>query len=322
MYRVLLINMISLALLFSSCKDDEEQVIIDTPIEEVMVETIESVDETISGWELVELTTEEKIVRLSALYAGQEVEVITDSIPGVITRFKRQMIDLNQVLGVPDRRYFFDNPELLPVLTPYKINYVDGTSADAEGIYVTTKRISSHPAQEGNNVLADIDREQVTQLEMKMWDVYDESMNMFGYLVDRPIRSIVYKGKIDILKQDTYEISNREPLVKTEMGEVKLMRSDDKEVTLDLPYNSDYYIVVYGMSEEGKVIRDVSRTGETKKVKKGVHHKGRNQVSIVFTHPIDKVMIRVYKRAGASSLAFSFEHRIAPDTEERLMTDN
>ncbi|WP_235280512.1 hypothetical protein [Myroides profundi] len=320
MYRVLLINMISLVLLFSSCKDDEEQVVIDTSIEEVMVETIENVDETNFGWELVELTTEEKIVRLSALYAGQEVEVITDSILGVITRFKKQMIDLNQVLGVPDRRYFFDNPELLPVLIPYKINYVDGTSGEAAGIYVTTKRVSGEERQR-DNVLTDVDKERITQLELKVWEVYDGSVNVFGYLVERPVHSIVYNGTIDMLKHNTYEISNKEPLIKTEIGEVKLLKADENEVTLDLPYNSDYYVVVYGISEENKIIRDVSRTGETKKVKKGSHHKGRDQVYITFAHPIEKLMIRVYKRDEVTSLPFSFEHRIAPDAEERLMTD-
>ncbi|SHM00390.1 MULTISPECIES: hypothetical protein [Myroides] len=321
MYRVLLINMISLVLLFSSCKDDEEQVVIDTSIEEVMMESIEAMDETNFGWELIELTTEEKKARLSALYAGQEVEVITDSILGVITRFKKQMIDLNQVLGVPDRRYFFDNPELLPVLIPHKINYVDGTSGEAAGIYVTTKRISSEERQR-DNVLTDLDKERITQLELKVWEVYDESVNVFGYLVERPIRSIVYNGTIDMLKHNTYEISGKEPLIKTEIGEVKLLKADENEVTLDLPYNSDYYVVVYGISEENKIIRDISRTGETKNIKKGIPHKGRDQVYIAFAHPIEKLMIRVYKRAEVTSLPFSFEHRIAPDEEERLMTDN
>lgn len=306
-YNILLVNIVLVIVLCISCKGEEETIITETSDIEVKGSPVTYIASD-PGWDLIESTNNEKVKGLSKLYGELSVDVYADSIPGIITMFNDVDHSLNQVLGIPDRKYYSDNPELVPVVIPARINYVDGSSIDATGHYVTPELIYD---REGYvDVYDDVLMSKFSLLERKMLEVESGSKQTFGFLVNKSVRSIVYKGTVSVLKSNTYEISSKEPLVKTEISDVKLIERGEKSLTLDLPINGDYYLLVYGLSETNKVINEITRSGSSMVSKEGANKVGREQVSIGYTYPIDKIMIKVYKRAGGVPLSFSFEHEI------------
>lgn len=306
MYKALLVNLLLVLVLCVSCKDDEVRTDDNWTNGLEQSDEVLVVDEDDVGWKLLELNPMEKEQALSVFYAGIETEIQSDSLYGMVTKFKKRRMELHQALGIPDARYFFDNPEWLPIIEPSKINYVDGTSEDAVGYYITPNLVKI----KGGKWKSDLeeDRDKILKIEQKVGELQEDDMNVFGLLVHKPVRSIIYNGTVAVPSSYTYLISSKEPLLVTNIGEVKLLEREDTEITLELPYNSGYYVLVYGVSEDNKVIREVSRTGDTRLVHNGVHQEGRDKVFIAYSYPVEKIMIKVYKRKKASSLSFTFEH--------------
>ncbi|MCC9042603.1 hypothetical protein LNQ81_07865 [Myroides sp. M-43] len=306
MCKNVLVTLLLVLVLCVSCKDDEVR------IDDNWTNGLEQSDEVLVvnegdiDWKLIDLKPKEKEQALSLFYAGIETEVQSDSLFGMVAKFQKRRMELHQALGIPDARYFFDNPEWLPVIVPSKINYVDGTYEDAVGYYITPNLVKIKGGKWKSNL--EEDRDKIIRLEQKIGEIQGDDMNVFGFLVHKPVRSIVYNGTVAVPSSHTYLISSKEPLLVTNIGEVKLLKREDTEIMLELPYDSEHYVLVYGVSEDNKVIREISRKGDTRLVHNGVHQEGRDKVYIAYSYPVEKIMIKVYKRKKTSSLSFTFEH--------------
>lgn len=223
MYKVLLANLLLVLVLCTSCKDAEVHTDDNWTNGLGQGDEVLVVDEDDIGWKLLELNPKEKAQALSVFYAGIETEIQSDSLYGMVSKFKKRRMELHQALGIPDSRYFFDNPEWLPTIVPSKINYMDGTSEDAIGYYITPNLVRTKSGKWKSDL--EEDRAKIAVLEQMVGELQQDEVNVFGYLVHKPVRSIVYNGTVAVPSSQMYSISSKEPLLVTDIGEVKLLET-------------------------------------------------------------------------------------------------
>ncbi|WP_282630448.1 hypothetical protein [Empedobacter sedimenti] len=193
----------------------------------------------------------------------KELRVGVSSIyPYNVFNIDKDQFDLIKFLGM-DNFYFMNNPHLEASFVPTKINFLDGTSINADKYKISVETIQKKYGIEDEDGFVDVDEEKLSDIEKLIWNESNTFKYHFAINSSKPVASLDYQIEFVIPRSETYILSTANKVASTSFGEIKLLEIINATASLLIPSQLKKKFEIYAIYKDGRVMKQLSQNSNT-----------------------------------------------------------